>query len=67
MKNPVNFSMFTDEFSDLVANHLTKHNIINGGDFNVHINKASKEDEPGMFLDTMEALGLKQNIHFPTH
>ena len=60
--------MFTDEFSDLVANHLTKHNnTIIGGDFNVHINKASEEDEPWMFLDAMEALGLKQNIHFPTH
>ena len=67
MKNPVNISMFTDEFSDWVANHLTKHNnIIIGGDFNVHINKASEEDDPGMSLDTMEALGLKQNIHFPT-
>ena len=68
MKNPLFFSMFTDEFSDWVANHLTKYNnIIIGGDFNVHINKANEENEPGMFLDTMEALGLKQNIHFPTH
>ena len=61
-KNPVNVSMFTDEISGWVVNHLTKHNIIIGGDFNV-----SEEDEPGMFLDTMEALGIKQNIHFPTH
>ena len=68
MKNLVNFSTFTDEFSDSVANHLTKHNnIIIGGDFHVHINKVSEEDEPGIILDTMEALGLKQNIHFPTH
>ena len=66
-KNPINLSMFTDEFSDWLANHLTKYNIIIGGNFNVHINKASKEDESGMFLDTMEAVGLKQNIHFPTH
>ena len=58
--------MFTDEFSDWMANHLTKHIII-GGDFNVHIKKASEEDEPGMFLDTMEVLGLRQNVHFPTH
>ena len=42
MKNPVNFSTFTDEFSDWVANHLPKHNnIIIGGDFNVHITKVS--------------------------
>ena len=68
MKNPINFSTFADEFSDWVANHLTKHsNIIIGGDFNVHINKVSEEDVPQMFLDTMEALGLRQNIHFPTH
>ena len=68
MKNTVYFSAFTDEFSDWVKNHLTKHNnIIIGGDFNVHINKANEGDEPGMFPDTMEALGLKQNIHFPTH
>ena len=59
--------MFTDEFSDWVANHLTKHNNIVGGGFNVHINKVSEEDDPGMFLDTMEALGLKQYIHFPTN
>ena len=68
MKNLAILSTFTEEFSDWVANHPTKHNnIIVGGDFNVHINKPSKEDEPGMFLDTMEALGLKQNTHFPTH
>ena len=68
MKYQVILSAFTEEFSDWVANHLTKHNnIIIGGDFNVHINKASEEDEPGMFLDTMEAHSLKQNIHFPTH
>ena len=67
MKNPVIVSTFTAGFSDWVANHLTKHNIIIGGDFNVHINKVSEEDEPGMFLDIMEALGLKQNIHFHTH
>ena len=67
-KNTVILSTSTEEFSDWVANHLTKHNnIIIGGDFNVHINKASKEDKPGMFLDTMETLGLKQNIHFLTH
>ena len=48
--------MFTDEFSDCVANHLTKHNnVIIGAHFNVHINKASEENEPRMFLDTMEA------------
>ena len=68
MKNPVILSTFTEEFSHWMASHLTKHNnIIIGGDFNVCINKTSEEDEPGMFLDTMEALGLKQNIHFPTH
>ena len=39
MKNPLILSTFTDEFSDWVANHLTKHNnIIIGGDFNVHVN-----------------------------
>ena len=65
MKNPVNFWVFTDEFLDWIASHLTKHNnIIISGDFNVQINTVSEEDEPGMFL---EALGLKQNIHIPTH
>ena len=48
--------MFTDEFSDRLANHLTKQIII-GGDFNVYINKASEKEEPRMFLDTMEAQG----------
>ena len=68
MKNPVNLSMFTDEISDWVVNPLSNHNnIVIGGDFNMHINKESEEDEPGMLLDDMEALGLKQNIHFPTH
>ena len=68
MKNPVILSTFTDEFSDWVMNHLTKpNNIITGGDFNVHINTASERDEPGMFLHTIEAPGLKKNIHFPTH
>ena len=68
MKNPLNFSMFTEEFSDWMVNHLTKHsNIIVGGDFNVYINKVSEEDEPRMFLDIMKTLCLKQNIRFPTH
>ena len=61
-------STFTEEFSDWVASDLPKHNnIIIGGDFNVHVNKPSEEDEPVLFLNTIEALGLKQNIHFPTH
>ena len=51
-----------------MVNHLTKHNnIIISGDFNVHMNKVGKGDEPQIFLDNVEALGLKQNIHFSTH
>ena len=41
-------------------------NVIICGDFNLHINNTS-DKEAQSFMDTMEALGLKQHVSFQTH
>ena len=50
---------FLDEFTDWVAELVsTCNNVILVGDFNLHINNPNDE--------TTQALGLHQNITFPT-
>ena len=41
-------------------------NVIICGDFNLHINDPS-DKEAQSFIDTMEALGLKQHVSFQTY
>ena len=36
------------------------------GDFNIHINDEN-DNEAGIFVDTMIALGFNQHMSFPTH
>ena len=41
-------------------------NMIVLGDFNIHINDEN-DNEAGIFVDTMTALGFNQHVSFPTH
>ena len=58
---------FLDEFADWTAESVsTSNNVILVGDFNLHINNPN-DDHACNFLETTQALGLHQNITFPTH
>ena len=51
------------------SRHLTMmnhRNLVIQGDFNIHVNN-STDIEAGQFLDTIEALGLRQLVTSPTH
>ena len=41
-------------------------NMIVLGDFNIHINDKN-DNEAGIFIDTMIALGFNQHVFFPMH
>ena len=58
---------FLDELTELLTTRL--HNLENPiilGDFNMHIEDTINYNSK-IFIDTMEALGLKQHITAPTH
>ena len=58
---------FLDEFPVWLANILGSfNNMIALGDFNIHINDEN-DNEAGIFIDTMIALGFNQHVSFPTH
>ena len=58
---------FLDEFTDWAAESVsTSNNVILVGDFNLHINNAN-DDDACNFMETTQALGLHQNITFPTY
>ena len=59
--------MFLDELTDFLETFLVEHNnIIIMGDFNIHVNNTD-DPEAQIFLDTMEALGLDNNVNFAMH
>ena len=58
---------FHDDFLKFVGNLRLKYrNLVILGDFNIHINNMDSEDTH-QFLQTMEAMGLKQKVEYPTH
>ena len=58
---------FLDDFLNFVGNLRLKYrNLVTLGDFNIHINNMDSEDAH-QFLQTMEAMGLKQKVEYPTH
>ena len=58
---------FLDEFTDWAAESVsTCNNVILVGDFNLHFNDPN-DDDACNFIETTQALGLHQNISFPTH
>ena len=60
-------SMFIDDVTEHLSELLiNKQNNIILGDFNMHIDDPF-DPEAGIFNDTMSALGLIQQVTFPTH
>ena len=58
---------FHNSFLDFVGNlRLEYRNSVILGDFNIHINSMDSGDA-NQFLQTMEAMGLKQKVEYPTH
>ena len=61
------FSVFLDEFSELVDYHILKPApILMVGDFNLLVNKPTKP-EPRAFLNFLTASELQQHVAVPTH
>ena len=59
--------MFIDEFTELILTTLPDNtNNVYIGDFNLHVNDDTESD-PGIFNDTVEAMGLIQHEGFSTH
>ena len=57
---------FLDEIAEYLALHInTKYPIFLGG-FNIHW-EDEVDGNATLFADTLEALGLIQHVHFPTH
>ena len=64
---PITNAMFLDEVTDFLATFLVEHNnIIITGDFNIHVNNTN-DPEAQIFPDTMEALGLDNQVNFVTY
>ena len=58
---------FHDDFLNFVVNvRLLHRNSVIFGDFNIHINNKDSADAH-QFLQTMEAMGLKLKVEYPTH
>ena len=67
--NPFTSGQFLDEFIEWLVDVLSSYNnIIICGDFNIQVNNCDVDPEVQIFLDTIEALGLKiQNSFKPTY
>ena len=65
--NQETVTTFMDEFTVWLASILSSFsNMIVQGDFNIHINDEN-DNEGGIFVDTMIALGFNQHVSFPMH
>ena len=61
-------SMFIDDFTEWLPSQLVRYNnILLTGDFNIHMNKAAIDDESGLFVSTIEAMGFQVELCGPTH
>ena len=66
-KDGITNAMFIDDVTEHLSKILiNKQNNIILGDFNIHIDDPL-DPEAGIFNDTMSALGLIQQVTFPTH
>ena len=65
--NQETVSKFVDDFTVWLASiSVSFSNMIVLGDFHIHINDEN-DNEAGIFVDTMIALGFNQHVSFPTH
>ena len=66
-KTKVTNAEFLDEYTDWIAETLANDkNLVICGDYNMHVNNPNDEDAAS-FLETNEALGLKQHVALATH
>ena len=66
-KTKVTNAEFLDEYTDWIAEtSANDKNLVICGDYNMHVNNPNDEDAAS-FLETNEALGLKQHVTFATH
>ena len=59
-------NMFLDEITELLTALILKYNLIIMRHFNMHVDDITNAENL-IFNDTMEALGLSQQVRTPTH
>ena len=60
--------MFLDDFTEWLPSQLLRYNnILLAGDFNIHMNKATIDDELGLFVSTIKAMDFQVDLCGPTH
>ena len=65
---PVTNSMFIDDFTEWLPSQLVRYNnILLASNFNIHMNKAVIDNESGLFVSTIEAIGFQVELYGPTH
>ena len=65
---PVTKSMFLDDFTEWLPSQLIRcNNILLARDFNIHMNMAMIDDESGLFVSTIKAMGFQVELCGPTH
>ena len=66
--NPFTNTNFIDKYTEWLIEQIGNYdNLYITGDFNIHVNNATMDDEASAFVDSMEALGLEQHCNFMTH
>ena len=66
--NPFTNTNFIDEYTEWLTEQIGNYdNLYITGDFNIHVNNTTMDDEASAFVDSMEALGLEQHCNFMTH
>ena len=60
--------MFTDDITNCLPDRLIKYyNVVLIGDMNIHLNDHTSDDDAGIFMDTLEAMGYIIHMAGPTH
>lgn len=66
-KHPRTIPQFIDEFLVILSDEISSlENVVIMGNFNIHVDILDDPDVQ-VFIDSMEALGLDQHVHFETH
>ena len=52
-----------DDFTEWLPSQLVRYNnILLAGHFNIHMNKATIDDKPALFVSTIEAMGFQVEL-----
>ena len=61
-------SMFIDIITNWLPDRLIKYNnVVLIGDMNIHLNNHTSDDDAGIFMDMLEAMGFTIHMAGPTH